>query len=253
METSEDLRRMWWKQGKTQSDSDQRPVLTDGSPIEPEERTWGGLRVLRWILLGMVFLYILFNTFRIPILTGLGRYLIVEHAPTRSDLMVCLSGGNPARGLKVAEIYRKGLSPRIFVAPEEKPDGFDQLVREGIEYPQSIDLLIMLLRKLGIPESAIYVGRRPVTSTLDEAKLVREFVIREKVRSLILVTSPTHSRRVFLIFRNVLEDQGVLLQMVPTPYSRFRPETWWESRKYVREVILEYQKLLFYFLVDQRR
>jgi hypothetical protein len=33
---------------------------------------------------------------------------------------------------------------------------------------------------------------------------------------------------------------------MPTPYSKFRPEDWWKTRGYVREVIMEYQKLIYY-------
>ena len=36
------------------------------------------------------------------------------------------------------------------------------------------------------------------------------------------------------------------ITVVPTPYSKFRAEDWWKKRRYVREVIIEYQKLIYY-------
>ena len=75
---------------------------------------------------------------------------------------------------------------------------------------------------------------------------------RHGYSSLILITSPTHTRRVWLTFKKVFEGEDIRLHVVPTPYSRFRAEDWWKSRKYTREVILEYQKLIFYVLKDLR-
>jgi hypothetical protein len=43
-----------------------------------------------------------------------------------------------------------------------------------------------------------------------------------------------------------MEKEGVRIQVAPSPYSGFRAEDWWKTRRYVREVIVEYQKLLFY-------
>ncbi|MBN1106767.1 MAG: YdcF family protein [Deltaproteobacteria bacterium] len=243
---------MWKSRDAKENGQMPRTSFPDKGPIEPEGAGPSKMRFFRWLFIVAFILYVLLTALRIPILTGLGRYLVVEHKPSKSDLIVCLAGGNVERALGTAEVYRRGLAARIFVAPEENPDGFDVLMREGIEYPRSVDLLVTLLQKLGVPNSGIVAGRRPVRSTLEEASAVRDFVIREKARSLILVTSPTHSRRVHLTFKKVFEGEDVRIQVVATPYSGFKPETWWESRKYIRKVILEYQKLIFYVVKDLR-
>lgn len=225
--------------------------LPDTGPVEREKRSPGG-RVLRLVLFGMILVYILLTAFHVQILTAIGRNLVVEHEISESDLLVCLSGGNIERGLATAEIYQNGFAPRIFVAPEEPPNGLDVVKSKGIRYPSTIDLLVMLLQELGVPRSAILIGDRPSGSTRGEADMIRELVEKEKYRSIILVTSPTHTRRAHLTFRKIFEEKDVRIQVVPTRYSKFSAEEWWKNRKHLQEVILEYQKLAYYYLKELR-
>ncbi|RJR35377.1 MAG: YdcF family protein [Desulfobacteraceae bacterium] len=209
-------------------------------------------RYLRPILLGVILAYILVAAFHVQILTAIGKFLVMEHEISKSDLIVCLAGRNIERGLAAAEIYRKGFGPRVFIAPEEPPDGLDLLKERGIRYPTTIDLMVTLFQELGVPKSALLIGVRPGDSTRSEAEMVRDLLEKEKFRSIILVTSPTHTKRAHLTFRSVLEDKDVRIQVMPSRYSQFRPEGWWRQRRYVREVILEYQKLVYYYLKELR-
>jgi len=87
---------------------------------------------------------------------------------------------------------------------------------------------------------------QPVESTFEEAEKVAALVKDKKYRSLILVTSPTHSKRAWLTFRKAIPDKEFRITVMPTPYSKFRAEDWWKTRRYVRDVIMEYQKLIYY-------
>jgi hypothetical protein len=35
--------------------------------------------------------------------------------------------------------------------------------------------------------------------------------------------------------------------VIPSSYSKYDPEAWWKNPKQLREVLLEYQKLVYYF------
>ena len=239
---------MWLNQKKEYETPAHHSNLPDTGPVEPEAGKPGKAGLFRWLLFAVVIIYILLTSYSGPILTHIGRYLILDHKPQKSDLIVCLAGGNIERGLATAEAFRKGLAPRIFMAREELPDGIELLKRMDVEYPETIDLMKGLLQRLGVPGSAVITSERPVGSTFEEALLVKELVRVNNYRSLIIVTSPTHSRRAWLTFTKVFEDQSARIESMPTPYSGFRPEHWWKRRRYVREVILEYQKLIYYAL-----
>ncbi|MBU2499245.1 MAG: YdcF family protein, partial [Proteobacteria bacterium] len=221
------------------------PPSTDATPIEPEGRKIPGPNVLKWLFFAFIIFYVLIVFFHAPILTRIGKILVVEHPPQKSDLIVCLSGRNIERGLAAADAYKRELAPQILVSREELPDGYDLLREKGLQYPESRELLVAMLKELGVPESAILTGDVPVKSTFEEAEAVRALVKSNNYRSLILITSPTHSRRAWLIFKRVMRETETRLVMAPTPYSQFKPEDWWKKRRYVREVILEYEKLIY--------
>lgn len=229
-------------------DDYQEVPFQDSKPIEPERKKMGRVGLLKWLFFLLAILYIIFSYYHTPILTHLGRYLIVEHPPQRSDLIVCLAGGNVERGLAVADAYHKGLAPRIFMAREVPPDGYAILKERGVNYPESVDLMITLLEGQGIPRSAFLTSDRPANSTFGEAELVRELVMNSDYNSLIIITTPYHCRRVWLTFRKVFEKTDVRMLMRPSPYSDFNPGDWWKKRRYLREVIIEYQKLIYYTL-----
>jgi uncharacterized SAM-binding protein YcdF (DUF218 family) len=217
-----------------------------GEPLEPEGGKRGPLNLLKWIVFVFVVIYSLLSYFHSPILTRMGEYLIVKHSPQESDLIVCLAGGNVDRGLATADAFQKGLAPRIFMAREESADAYDLVRERGIDYPEDVDLMMMLLEQLGIPRSVFLTSDRTVDSTIDEAEVIKDLVIEKGYESMILVTSPTHSRRAWLTFKKVFEETNVRILVLPSSYSEFNPDNWWEQRKYVREVIIEYQKLIYY-------
>lgn len=223
-------------------------AFQDSKPIEPERKKMGRVGLLKWLFFLLALLYVLFSYYHAPILMHLGRYLVVEHPPQKSDLIVCMAGGNVDRGLAVADAYQKGLAPRIFMAREEPPDGYELLKERGVEYPESVDLMIKLLEGQGIPRSAFLTSDRPTKSTFEEAVLVKELVMNSDYNSLIIITTPYHCRRTWLTFRKVFEESDVRMLMLPSPYSDFKPADWWKKRRYLREVIIEYQKLIYYTL-----
>lgn len=144
----------------------------DNRPVEPEESGFkmGWLKGLLFLIFA---LYLLVTAFHAPLLTALGRYLVVEHAPEKSDLIVCLSGGIVDRGLASADAFHKGLAPRVFMAREALPDGYDTLAERGIYFPTSADLLARLMTDLGVPGSALIMSEVMISNTWDEAQVVK--------------------------------------------------------------------------------
>ena len=217
-------------------------------PIEPEGSSQSRISVIKWLPILIILIYFGLSYFRIPVLTAIGQYLVVSYPPEKSDLIVCLGGNNVERGLATAEAYKMGLAPKIYIVREELPDGYRELKQRGIQYPESIDLLVMILKGLGVPEEAVIRGDVQSRSTWEEAELVKALAERMNYKSIILITSPTHTRRTYLSFRKIMGEKEYRLFIVPSPYSEFKPDTWWQSRRHAREVLFEYQKLLHYAL-----
>jgi uncharacterized SAM-binding protein YcdF (DUF218 family) len=216
-------------------------------PIEvKKEKRRSRLSLWKWLLFILFILYFVITAYRIPLLIKLGEYLIVEHTPQKADLIVCLGGPGVSTSLAAVDAYKKGLAPFLFKAKELKPDGLDYLTREVESYPTPIELFIVLAEGFGVPAEAIVSPDKRVGSTIEEANLVRTFVLDKGYTSLIVVTSPMHSRRAYLTFRRVFKGSEVKIVSLPSHYQQFNPKDWWKNRAYTKELIIEYQKLIYY-------
>ena len=202
--------------------------------------------IYKVILFLFIALYFIVTFYRIPLLTALGRYLIVEHEPEKADVIVCLAGKNIERSLAVVDAYRKGLAPYIFMAKKSKPDGFEYLTKKVRNYPADFDLFTLTMEGFQISEKVILSPVDRVDSTLDEARLVHKFVLERGFKSVIVITSLTHSRRAWLTFTKVFQDDDIKIISLPSHYQLFNPKDWWTKRKYLKEVCIEYQKLIYY-------
>ncbi|MCF8062803.1 MAG: YdcF family protein [Deltaproteobacteria bacterium] len=234
--------------GRAEIDRDVPEALQpEAEPIEPDA---GGRRkpVLRWVLFLVFVLWAVLTAYHEPLLTRIGGFLVVSHELENADLIVCLSGRQVERGLAAADLYGEKPPPRVFIAPEVPPDGYEALERAGIEIPRSVDILRRILVESGVPEEAVIEAEQPARSTMGEARMAVEVADENGYRSLIVVTSPTHTRRAWMAFRHATEDDAIAIRMAPSSYSGFRAENWWKTRRYVKEVIVEYQKLLYYSL-----
>jgi uncharacterized SAM-binding protein YcdF (DUF218 family) len=101
----------------------------------------------------------------------------------------------------------------------------------------------------GVPTEKIKVIIEPVASTHDEAMVVRRFSEGLNVRSIIVVTSPYHSRRALWTFRQVFAGTNVVIDMNPVklevgPHA----SNWWSYRQGWQEIPVEYVKLIYYWI-----
>jgi uncharacterized SAM-binding protein YcdF (DUF218 family) len=220
--------------------------VPESAPIEPEKSGPKRFGFFKLFFFFVIAAYLVFNIYQVPILTHLGQYLVVKDHLEKADLIVCLAGNNVERGLATIDAYRQGLAPVIYNAREELPDGYEALKTKGLHYPETRELLLTLFKEADVPASALVPEPAIATSTFEEAQFVGALVKQKGYRSLIIITSPTHARRALLTFNKVFKDQNIKIMMLPSPYSQFNPQSWWKERKYVREVVMEYQKLIYY-------
>jgi uncharacterized SAM-binding protein YcdF (DUF218 family) len=238
-------------QNQETEEKEQTPQQTDEFGIpeaidKKKERRRSRFSLWKWLFLILFILYFVITAYRVPLLVQLGEYLIVEHEPQKADLIVCLGGPGVANALAAVDAFQKGLAPYLFKAKEVEADGLDYLKEKIRDYPTEFDLFGMITEGFGIPGEAIISPEKRVGSTMEEANLVRALALDEGYGSLILVTTLTHSRRAYLTFRKVFKDSEVKLISLPSHYQQFSPKDWWKNRSFTKELIIEYQKLIYY-------
>lgn len=186
------------------------------------------------------------------LLPAAGRMLVEADPPASADAIVVLAGSYPDRILEAVEIYKEGRAPRIIICREPDTAGFRRLAELGVAIPRPFDVNRQIAERLGVPPAAIEVMGRAGDSTYSEAQTVLDEAVRRGYRRIILVTSKYHTRRAGEIFRAFARGQLEVI-VRPARDDDFQPEGWWRDRISRRRVIIEYQKLLNFLLVDRWR
>jgi len=187
------------------------------------------------------------------LLRRMGAYLIDEDPPAPADAIVVLAGSVPDRILEGVTLYRDGFAPHMVISRGRENAAYGQLDALGVKLPREHDLNRSVAEQLQVPAAAIAeVGGGMDGSTLQEAQAMLRYAREQGYRKLLLVTSKAHTRRAALIYRT-LAAGGFEVVVRPSRYDRFEPQSWWRDRVDLRRVLIEYQKLLGFFLFDRWR
>lgn len=178
-----------------------------------------------------------------PVLRAPLASLTLAQPPVPADVIVVLGGGvqcgsrslessSLARLLGGVRLWRAGYAPRITVSEQSGLIGPPDCVKMSeLERAQ-----IAALYPTGGPE---VFTLRHVTTTRDEAARVRDLVRANGWRRVLLVTSPSHSRRAARLFRGY----GLNVVSVPTFETRFDEALTYPSDRLHALRILAYEGL----------
>jgi len=173
-------------------------------------------------------------------LRGAGAFLIIASDLSPSDAIVVLGGGGEGRLNEALELYVEKYG-RVIILTET-----GEWVEE-YDYMQSFDIRIQLLNN-GIPEGNIMITDVEVSSTLEEAKAVKQLLEVRQFSSAIVVTDPYHTKRTSIIFNDVFSGTDIRINFDPVTPSWYNSRTWFLSKDGWKFTSLEYIKLLAYKL-----
>ena len=175
--------------------------------------------------------------------------LIVTAELPRADAVVALAGSSAyvERARRAAEIVREGRATKVLLTDDGQLSGWSN---ESESNPRFVERAAAELASAGVPGADVEVLPQTVSSTHDEALLVREYARERGLRSIMLVTSGYHSRRALWTFRRAFEGSGVRVGIEPVAPGEQTPTpgTWWLSPRGWQTVAGEYVKLVYYWL-----
>lgn len=167
------------------------------------------------------------------ILEKAGRYLYERDELKPADVIVVLGGDATERVEYGVKLYKEewARKDRIIMAggPVVWKYSWASLMKEHAEY-------------LGIPGKSILLEDKS-RSTEEDAIFTKEILVKRGYKSIILVTSPYHSKRASIIFRKVL-GSGVKVISAPAEESWFKFDEWWKRRRDRDSALSEFSKFI---------
>lgn len=168
-------------------------------------------------------------------LAGIGKSLVVDETLRPVDVIIVLSGDDEGQRLRHAfHLYQQGYAQKILLS------GGTNLLEET-----GVDLMERYLIQLGISAEHVLSEKRS-ESTAENASFSKHLMEERGLRSAIVVTSPTHSRRVSLIFKRVFSPPYTV--SVSSDPKAFQPEEWWRDPSRRRTVIREFFQMGWFLL-----
>lgn len=200
-------------------------------------------RGIKFLLSGAVFFAIW-----ILLAPSFAAYLIVEKPLTQADAIIVLSGSAAykERTQRAAELYKKGVFPRIFISNDGERAGWSRSERRNLPF---VELELRELIAGGVPPDAITVLPGEVTGTEWEATALAAEIDARPIKSLVIVTSAYHTRRALWTFEKILAGKGVEVgvEHAPLGVDSPRPDWWWLSIRGWKTVGGEYVKSAAYW------
>jgi uncharacterized SAM-binding protein YcdF (DUF218 family) len=191
-----------------------------------------------------LFLLLVLVLARFLVVPYMGSWLVKDDALEPADAMVMLMGSVSDRVQEVFHVYEAGYA-QLVILPEPGRRDTELQRKKGIRIPINVDIAHDVLLELGVRHEHIIVLPWGTSSTKDEAIAVRTYLENNSnIRSIILVTSASHSRRAFMIFRREFRklDHDVQLISRPSRYSSFQSRCWYRNRESTKAVFYEYMK-----------
>jgi len=139
----------------------------------------------------------------------------------KADAIVAISGGDtPARAQEAIALYQMGWADKLlFSGAAEDTSG-----------PSNAEAMRLQALKAGVPVDAITLDEYALDTAGNAADL-KNITQQQKLRHIILVTSPYHQRRASLEFQKALGSSVAIVNHPASNDRDWSPDHWWLSAR----------------------
>jgi hypothetical protein len=171
-----------------------------------------------------------------------GQVLVAEDPLAPADVIVLTVDARRPGVVEAIDLVEAGLSQRVafFVDPRWRID--EARVRQGVRVDDVGAGIMYDLLAAGVVDVAPIPTA--VNGTRDEGPVLARWCADHRVRSVIVVAPPDHTRRVRRMLRRSMKDVPTRVVVRAIRSAEFEPSRWWYTRGGVRTQLEESGKLL---------
>ncbi len=194
------------------------------------------IRILKFLFLIAFVAGILFLTHGF-FLTKAAEMLIKKDELKPADVIVVLAGEPEERVIYGVTLFKEDWARK------------DRIIMAGGPLVWKYTMAALMKEQaesLGIPGKKILLEDKS-RSTEEDALYTKEILKKNGFKSIILVTSPYHSRRAALIFKSILGDEFKIIN-APVAENWFNTNDWWKRRRDRSVVLNEFSKYVWLWI-----
>lgn len=145
--------------------------------------------------------FLLFSILLIISFFNLGKFLDITSKPIKTDLLVCLGGGNyKTRIEKTLELYNNKYSKSNTIILTGYVNSKREVQKGIIE-----DKRISVIKRRDI-KNLKYVIKKDLKNTAEEVKYIKYYMIKNKIKTVTFISDPPHSRRILFLTKLIRID-----------------------------------------------
>lgn len=179
-------------------------------------------------------------------------FIFIDDKPEKADVIFVPGNGYPQMAEKAAELYRRGLAPRVLpsgrysVTVGKFAGVLDREEYYNGDYETEWDFLKDVLIKNGVPEKAI-LREDQATFTYENAIYSRQVTDRRnmKIEKAILCCKAYHARRCLMYYQLLYPDTEFFV--VPVDADGITRENWLEGEEGINAVTGEVSRIVKQF------
>ncbi|RKZ97827.1 MAG: hypothetical protein DRQ43_02375 [Gammaproteobacteria bacterium] len=184
------------------------------------------------------------------VLSLLGHFLVHDQEFEQAEVAVVLNTGSAIypRLIEAADLYTKGKIKKIVINGNRKTEILKKLEAMGYQpaNPWYEDYL-RIFKILGVPgDKIITISGDSVYDTVSEAELVGHILLKNKISSVVITTSKSHTKRAAYIWHDLYSDT-LTIYSNSAKSDPYNPDAWWHDGRQIRWVMAEYGGWLFLY------
>jgi len=166
----------------------------------------------------------------------IGQWLVVQEPLQHAAAIAVLSGHMPDRALEAARVYKQGYADRVWLTHSTEPGA--TLAQLSVSYVGEEQYDRQILIHEGVPPTSIEVLDPPIVNTADEMRTIGAALRKQQLRTVILVTSPVHTRRTRTLWKRLSGNDGVALVHAVSD-DDYDAAHWWRNTHDALDVVRE--------------